>query len=160
VANDEEAQGAPQTQKNKSIFFIRMIWIVNKPGSLIEEYGTRFIKRHAMLSLIFRGFFWIPFKLNCHNYIVIYYQFTLKRSPAGSLPVLHRWEDGDLGLFISHCIQFNFGLNMPNLLFALRRLVESCQSLYRSDISGTRFDPDFKPPELELVSEVAAATMQ
>jgi hypothetical protein len=74
--------------------------------------------------------------------------------------VLHRWEDGDLGLFISHCIQFNFRLNMPNLLFALRRFVESCQSLYRSDISGTRFDPDFKPPELELVSEDVAATMQ
>jgi hypothetical protein len=67
--------------------------------------------------------------------------------------VNHRWEDGDLGLFMSHTIQFNFGLNLPNFLFALRRFIESCQSLYRTDIMDTRFDPNFKPAELELVAE-------
>jgi hypothetical protein len=74
--------------------------------------------------------------------------------------VTHRWDDGDLGLFISHCVQYNFGLNMPNLLFSVRRFIESCQSLYRTDILGTRFDPDFKPAELELVSKEVVATMQ
>ena len=67
--------------------------------------------------------------------------------------IVHRWEDGDLGLFMSHTVQFNFGLNVPNLLFGLRRFIESCQSLYRTDILGTRFDPNFKPAELELVAE-------
>jgi hypothetical protein len=67
--------------------------------------------------------------------------------------IVHRWEDGDLGLFMSHTVQFNFGLNLPNLLFGLRRFIESCQSLYRTDILGTRFDPNFKPAELELVAE-------
>lgn len=69
--------------------------------------------------------------------------------------VNHRWEDGDLGLFMSHTIQFNFGLNLPNFLFSLRRFIESCLSLYRTDIMDTRFDPNFKPPELELVPETS-----
>lgn len=66
--------------------------------------------------------------------------------------VAHRWDDGDLGLFISYAVHYNFGLNVPNFLFVLRRFTESCQAIYRNEIEGTRLDPDFKPPELELVA--------
>ena len=66
--------------------------------------------------------------------------------------VAHRWDDGDLGMFISYAVHYNFGLNVPNFLFVLRRFTESCQAIYRNEIEGTRLDPDFKPPELELVA--------
>jgi hypothetical protein len=66
--------------------------------------------------------------------------------------VAHRWDDGDIGLFISYSVHYNFGLNVPNFLFVLRRFIESCQAIYRNEIEGTRLDPDFKPPELELVA--------
>ena len=68
--------------------------------------------------------------------------------------VAHRWDDGDIGLFISYSVHYNFGLDVPNFLSILRRFIESCQAIYRNEIEGTRLDPDFKPPELELVAPV------
>ncbi len=64
----------------------------------------------------------------------------------------HRWDDGGIGLFISYSVHYNFGLNVPNFLFVLRRFIESCQAIYRNEIEGTKLDPEFKPPELELVA--------
>jgi hypothetical protein len=67
--------------------------------------------------------------------------------------VFHRWDDGDVGLFISCAVHYNFGLQVPNFLFVLRRFIESCQTVYRHEILDARFDPNFKPPELALVAE-------
>ncbi len=51
----------------------------------------------------------------------------------------YRWSDGDIGLFAGYALHYTFGLNMPNLIFSMRRLVETQQGVYQDYIKGTAY---------------------
>jgi hypothetical protein len=57
--------------------------------------------------------------------------------------VYHRWDDGDLAIFAHHIIHFPFGLNVPNLLFSLRRFLEGVAGARTDFVKDTAFDPNF-----------------
>jgi hypothetical protein len=57
--------------------------------------------------------------------------------------VYHRWDDGDLAIFAHHIIYFPFGLNIPNLLFSLRRFLEGVAGARTDFVKDTAFDPNF-----------------
>ncbi|NBY14608.1 MAG: hypothetical protein EBQ76_07745 [Betaproteobacteria bacterium] len=60
----------------------------------------------------------------------------------------YRWDDGDLALFASYSVFYTFGLNMPNLIFSMRRFIETKQGVYQDYIKGTAYDyVKEKPPE-------------
>ena len=51
----------------------------------------------------------------------------------------YRWNDGDVGLFAGYAIHYTFGLNMPNLIFSMRRFVDTQQGVYLDYIKGTAY---------------------
>jgi hypothetical protein len=51
----------------------------------------------------------------------------------------HRWDDGDIGLFAGYVLHYTFGLNMPNLIFTMRRLVDAQRNIYEDFIKGTAY---------------------
>jgi hypothetical protein len=57
--------------------------------------------------------------------------------------VYHRWDDGDLAIFAHTIIHFPFGLNVPNLLFSLRRFLEGVAGARADFVKDTAFDPNF-----------------
>ena len=44
--------------------------------------------------------------------------------------VTHRWNDGDVGLIGNYVLHYPFGLNMPNLIFSIRKFVDTLRSYY------------------------------
>lgn len=64
--------------------------------------------------------------------------------------VYHRWEDGDIAIIANHVVLFPFGLNMPNLLFGLRRFLEGVAGAKKDFVEDTAFDPDFVGPNVAL----------
>ena len=46
-----------------------------------------------------------------------------------------RWDDGSVGVFGSHVTYYPFGLNLPNFIFTMRRLIDG-MSMMMSDHSG------------------------
>ena len=42
----------------------------------------------------------------------------------------HRWDDGDVGLIGNYVVYFPFGLNMPNLIYSIRKLVDTLRAYY------------------------------
>ena len=57
--------------------------------------------------------------------------------------VYHRWDDGDLAIFAHLVTYFPFGLNVPNLLFGLRRFLEGVSGARNDFVKDTAFDPQF-----------------
>ena len=57
--------------------------------------------------------------------------------------VYHRWDDGDLAIFAHNIIYFPFGLNVPNLLFGLRRFLEGVAGARTDFVKDTAFDHNF-----------------
>ena len=56
VTDKQQSERAAQAEKNKSVLFFGMIWIINELGTFIDEDGSGFIKTHSMLSQV-RGSF-------------------------------------------------------------------------------------------------------
>ena len=52
-----------------------------------------------------------------------------------------RWDDGDVGLIGNHVIYYPFGLNMPNLIFSLRKFVDTLRAFYEAHKSNERIFP-------------------
>ncbi|MFM8246718.1 MAG: hypothetical protein ACKN9M_07180, partial [Burkholderiaceae bacterium] len=42
----------------------------------------------------------------------------------------HRWDDGDVGLIGNYVVYFPFGLNMPNLIYSIRKFVDTLRGYY------------------------------
>ena len=55
--------------------------------------------------------------------------------------VAHRWNDGDTALIGNHVIYYPFGLNMPNLIFCIRKFVETLRDFYNENKSNERIFP-------------------
>ena len=55
--------------------------------------------------------------------------------------VTHRWDDGDVGLFGNYVLYYTFGLNMPNLIFSLRKFVDTFKAFYEENKSDERMFP-------------------
>ena len=55
--------------------------------------------------------------------------------------VAHRWDDGDVGLIGNHVIYYPFGLNMPNLIFCIRKFVDTLKGFYEEHKSNERIFP-------------------
>jgi len=60
----------------------------------------------------------------------------------------YRWDDGDLALWANHMVHFPFGLNLPNLLFSVRKVNETMVYLYNDSLKGSPFIPP-REPEVE-----------
>ncbi len=58
--------------------------------------------------------------------------------------VAHRWDDGDVGLIGNHVIHYPFGLNMPNLIFSIRKFVDTLKGFYDENKSDERIFPKQK----------------
>lgn len=63
MTNHQNPKRIAETQKDKTVFFHRVIWIVNKLRPLIREDGLRLLKAHAMLLLIRRSHPLVPLKV-------------------------------------------------------------------------------------------------
>ena len=44
--------------------------------------------------------------------------------------VTHRWEDGEIGLIGNYVLHYPFGLNMPNLIYSIRKFVDTVRGYY------------------------------
>ena len=55
--------------------------------------------------------------------------------------VAHRWGDEDVGLIGNHVIYYPFGLNMPNLIFSIRKFVDTLKGFYEENKSNARRFP-------------------
>ena len=62
VTHDQHARFQAQAKHQKSIFFSRMLGVVEAERIFIEEDSLCFFKRHAMLSYVFRILSRIPVK--------------------------------------------------------------------------------------------------
>ena len=54
----------------------------------------------------------------------------------------HRWEDGGLALFGNYVVYYPFGLNLPNLIFAVRLFVDSMRSIFNEYKSDGKHFPE------------------
>ena len=55
--------------------------------------------------------------------------------------VTHRWDDGEVGLFGNYVTYYTFGLNMPNLIFSLRKFVDAFKAVYEENKTNERMFP-------------------
>ena len=55
--------------------------------------------------------------------------------------VAHRWDDGTTSLIGNHVMYYPFGLNMPNLIFTVRKFVETLKGFYDENKSNERIFP-------------------
>lgn len=55
--------------------------------------------------------------------------------------VAHRWDDGEVGLIGNHVIYYPFGLNMPNLIFTIRKFVDTLKGFYEDNKMNERMFP-------------------
>lgn len=53
----------------------------------------------------------------------------------------HRWDDGDVGLIGNYVVYFPFGLNMPNLIYSIRKFVDTLRGYYEEHKSDERIFP-------------------
>ena len=53
----------------------------------------------------------------------------------------HRLNDGDVAMIGNHVIYYPFGLNMPNLIFSVRKSVETFKGFYDEHKSNERIFP-------------------
>ena len=53
----------------------------------------------------------------------------------------HRWDNGEVALFGNYTIYYPFGLNMPNLIFSARRLIENIRVFYEENKTNEVYFP-------------------
>jgi len=53
-----------EPKKNKPMFVIRVLWISDQAGVLIQEYGGRFFERNTMFFPVLRRFSVMPLEYN------------------------------------------------------------------------------------------------
>jgi hypothetical protein len=53
----------------------------------------------------------------------------------------HRWDDGDVGLIGNYVVYFPFGLNMPNLIYSIRKFVDTLRGYYEEHKADERICP-------------------
>ena len=53
----------------------------------------------------------------------------------------HRWDNNEVGLIGNHVIYFPFGLNMPNLIFTVRKFVDTLKGFYEEHKANERIFP-------------------
>lgn len=71
MANDERAQGRAEAQKDKPVFVVRMVGIVDEQTLIIRESGLRFFERNPMLTLVCTALRLVPFETKFdHDYNV------------------------------------------------------------------------------------------
>jgi hypothetical protein len=53
----------------------------------------------------------------------------------------HRWDDGEIGLIGNYVLHYPFGLNMPNLIFSIRKFVDTLRAYYEEHKSNDGLFP-------------------
>lgn len=56
----------------------------------------------------------------------------------------HRWDDGEVSLIGNHVIYYPFGLNIPNLMFCIRKFVDTLKIFYEEHKANERLFPKSK----------------
>lgn len=62
VTHDKNSQGCAEAQKNKPLFFLRMLWVRQDPRILIKKGAARLLKGDTVLSPIGTVLHVIPLK--------------------------------------------------------------------------------------------------
>jgi hypothetical protein len=52
-----------------------------------------------------------------------------------------RWDDGSTGVFGSTVMYYPFGLNLPNFIFTMRRLIEGMSMMFREYAGNAKYFP-------------------
>jgi hypothetical protein len=52
-----------------------------------------------------------------------------------------RWDDGSVGVFGSHVTYYPFGLNLPNFIFTMRRLIDGMSMMMREYADNAQYFP-------------------
>ena len=82
-------QAAGNSNNQKPVFLIRMIWVIKHNGSIIIKHGFRLFKRDMVLGLINGIFSFVPLEFYLvHNYIIIItlHLSTDNKPPAHTAP--------------------------------------------------------------------------
>jgi hypothetical protein len=70
VRHDKETQTAAEAEKEKALFVLRVIRVVDQASTLIREHRQSIFERHAVLAEIDRCFARIPLEAETHARIV------------------------------------------------------------------------------------------
>lgn len=65
VTNKKQPKCAAQAKKNKALFVLRVIWIVDQLGALIDEDGLGLLEAHTVLLRVRSRLPFIPLKAKC-----------------------------------------------------------------------------------------------
>jgi hypothetical protein len=60
MTHDQAARSKAITQKQKPLFLIRVIRVINQAGVLVQENRLCFLKRDAVFAQVGSSFFWRP----------------------------------------------------------------------------------------------------
>jgi hypothetical protein len=102
---------------------------VNLRIVLYPDYASMLIRGHLTLNseLTYEELQKLSAKANYGGFLVRY--------------VAHRWDDSDVGLIGNHVIYYPFGLNVPNLIFCIRKFVDTLRGFYEEHKSNERLFP-------------------
>jgi hypothetical protein len=62
MAHDKRPGVCADAEKEETIFFVGMVWIVNKEGVLISEDRSAFLEGYSMLALVDGVLAFVPYK--------------------------------------------------------------------------------------------------
>lgn len=102
---------------------------VNLRIILYPDYAALLIRGHLTLNseLTEKDLHKISAEANFKSFMVRY--------------ATHRWDDGEVGLIGNYVLHYPFGLNMPNLIFSIRKFVDTLRGYYEEHKSDYRIFP-------------------
>lgn len=126
-ARFEEA-GYETTLDDEGDLYLLGTW-VNLRIILYQDYSSMLIRGHLTLNseLSDEELHKIVADANYRGFLVRY--------------AAHRWDDGDVGLIGNHVIYYPFGINMPNLIFTIRKFVDTLKGFYEENKANERLFP-------------------
>ena len=97
--------------------------LVNLRIVLYPDYACMLIRGHLTLNgdLSDEELQNISAKSNLHSFMLRYVTF--------------RWNDGEVGLIGNHVLYYPFGLNMPNLIYTIRKFVDTLRGYFEENKS-------------------------
>jgi hypothetical protein len=100
--------------------------LVNLRIVLYPDYACMLIRGHLTLNsdLSDEELQEISARSNLRSFMVRYVTF--------------RWDDGEVGLIGNHVLYYPFGLNMPNLIFTIRKFVDTLRGFYEENKADSR----------------------
>jgi hypothetical protein len=65
MTDKQQSQHAAQTENDKAIFVFAVVWVVDQLGAFVDEYGSCFFKRDAVLLGVRIRLAFVLFEAKC-----------------------------------------------------------------------------------------------